>query len=70
MSACPPWTMLIEGRSLRVVGPARNDHPVLLLIHDLDITAIHATTGELIRQLTLKTDHDYQPQNSTKPPNP
>ncbi len=29
-------------------------------------TVGHADTGEIIRQLTL----DYQPQNSTKPPNP
>lgn len=52
------------------IGLALNRCPVLLLIHDLDITVIHATTGELIRQFTLNPDRDYQPQNSTKPPNP
>lgn len=34
---------------------------VLVLIHGLDITVIHASTGELLRQLTLDLSRDYQP---------
>jgi hypothetical protein len=48
--------------------------PVLLFVQDLDIQIIHATTGELLRQLTLNPDCDYQPTGrppgakNTKPP--
>jgi len=34
---------------------------VLLLIQDLDIRVINADTGELIRELVLNPDRDYQP---------
>jgi hypothetical protein len=34
-----------------------------MLIQDLDIHIINATTGELIRDLTLDPTKDYQPQN-------
>ncbi|GAA3601222.1 hypothetical protein GCM10022199_00790 [Marihabitans asiaticum] len=57
------------------IGRAWNAHPVLLLIQDLDIppaqgggpTVIHATTGELIRDLTLDPTKDYQPQKQQGP---
>jgi hypothetical protein len=52
------------------IGRALNGHRVLVLVHDLKITVVHADTGEIIRQLTLDPTRDYQPQNSTKPPNP
>ena len=32
--------------------------PVILLIQNRDITVIHATTGEILRELTI----DYQPK--------
>jgi hypothetical protein len=34
---------------------------VLLLIRDLDIRVINAATGELLRQLTLDPNRNYQP---------
>jgi hypothetical protein len=34
---------------------------VLLLIHDLHVRVINATTGELLRELTLGPGRDYQP---------
>jgi hypothetical protein len=37
---------------------------VLLLIQDLHIRVINATTGELLRDLTLNPDTDYQPQTA------
>jgi transposase InsO family protein len=42
--------------------------PVILLVADLDIRVIHATTGELLRHLTLDPTRDYQPTG--RPPGP
>ena len=39
-----------------------------MLIHDLDIRVINAATGELLRQLTLDPDRNYQPAG--RPPGP
>jgi transposase InsO family protein len=36
--------------------------PIILLAADLDIRVIHATTGEILRHLTLDPTRDYQPQ--------
>ena len=41
----------------------------LLLIQDLHVRVINANTGELLRELTIDTDRDYQPRNA-KDPNP
>jgi transposase InsO family protein len=41
---------------------------VLLLVHDLDIRVINAATGELLRQLTLDPQRNYQPTG--RPPGP
>ena len=41
---------------------------VLMLVHDLHIRVINAATGELIRELTLNPDRDYQPTG--RPPGP
>jgi hypothetical protein len=38
----------------------------LLLVHDLDIRIVNAATGELLRELTLNPDRDYQPQNKPR----
>jgi transposase InsO family protein len=48
------------------VGRAHNGVPVKALVFGLQITVIHAHTGELLRQLTLDTSHRYQPQNDKK----
>jgi transposase InsO family protein len=40
---------------------------VIALIADLDIRVINAITGELLRELTLNPDIDYQPQNTKNP---
>jgi len=37
-----------------------------MLIQDLEIRAINATIGELLRQLTLDTSGKNQPQNQNK----
>jgi transposase InsO family protein len=39
---------------------------VRLLVQDLDITIVDATTGEVLRELRLDPSRDYQPQHPTK----
>ena len=38
-----------------------------MLITDLDVRIVHAITGELLRELTIDTTRDYQPQQRNKP---
>ena len=46
---------------LHHIGLGRHLHgtPVIMLINDLDVRVIHATTGEIIRQLTIDPDRRY-----------
>jgi hypothetical protein len=39
-----------------------------MLVHDLQIHVINAATGELIRELTLNPNRNYQPTG--RPPGP
>jgi hypothetical protein len=41
---------------------------VLLLVQYLEVRVVHATTGELLRELTIDPTRDYQPTG--KPPGP
>ncbi|WP_121258961.1 IS481 family transposase [Nocardioides ferulae] len=41
---------------------------VLLLVQDLEIRIINAATGELLRELTLNPDRDYQPTGAPQRP--
>lgn len=50
------------------IGRTHTGTPITMLIHNLDIRIIHATTGELLRHLTLDPTRDYQPTG--KPKNP
>jgi transposase InsO family protein len=43
------------------IGRAHAGTRVLLLVQDLHIRVINAATGELLRELTLNPDRDYQP---------
>ena len=60
---------LRHGGTLYSIGLGRhlNARPVTALIHGLDITVIDATTGEVLRQLTLDTTRRYQPQTPRNP---
>jgi hypothetical protein len=49
------------------IGRAHKSERIRLLIHDRDIRIIHATTGQLLRELTLNPEIDYQPQKPQKP---
>jgi transposase InsO family protein len=41
---------------------------VILLIQDLNIRVVNAATGELLRELTLNPNRDYQPTGTAKGP--
>jgi transposase InsO family protein len=62
-------TLRVAGR-LRHIGVgrtyARTD--VLLLVQDLHVTVVNATTGEILRDLTIDPRRDYQPTG--RPPGP
>ncbi len=63
-------TLRIQGKLHHIgIGRTHARTPVIILAHDLDIRVINATTGELLRELTIDTSRDYQPQNR-KLPNP
>jgi len=40
----------------------------VLLIDDLHVRVVDATTGELLRDLTIDTSRDYQPTGAPKGP--
>ena len=48
------------------LGRHHNGLKVTALVHDLDITIIDATTGEILRELT-SIPAQYQPQQTTTP---
>lgn len=50
------------------IGRAHARTHVILLVADLDIRVLDATTGELLRHLTLDPTRDYQPTG--RPPGP
>jgi hypothetical protein len=50
------------------VGRTHARTPILMLINGLDIRIIHATTGQIIRELILNPTVDYQTQGVPKPP--
>jgi transposase InsO family protein len=66
-------TLRYNGRLHHIgIGRTHARTPVLLLIDDRDIRVINATTGELLRHLTLDPTRDYQPTGKpkTKKPGP
>ena len=44
------------------IGRAHKHERVKVLIHNLGIRVINPATGELLRELTLDPERDYQPQ--------
>jgi len=62
-------TLRVAGK-LRHIGVGRTHARthVKLLIHDLDVTIINATTGQILRELTIDPTRDYQP--TSRPPGP
>jgi transposase InsO family protein len=62
-------TLRLAGQ-LRHIGIGRTHARthVILLVHDLDVRVVNAITGELLRELTIDPDRDYQPTG--RPPGP
>ncbi|GAA1021431.1 hypothetical protein Aple_073840 [Acrocarpospora pleiomorpha] len=64
-------TLRIGGRLHHIgIGRTHARTHVILLVADLHVRVVAATTGELLRELTIDPTRDYQPQNRKKPPNP
>ena len=62
-------TLRHQGRLYHIgVGRTHAGTHILLLVQDLEIRIINATTGELLRQLTLDPTRNYQPTG--RPPGP
>lgn len=60
-----------DGRMHHIgLGTSHRDTRVLVLLHDLDTRVVHATTGELIRKLTIDPTKDYQPLGLPPGPKP
>ena len=43
------------------IGRTHARTPAILLVHDLHVRVVNATTGELLRELTIDPTRDYQP---------
>jgi transposase InsO family protein len=62
-------TLRHDGRLHHIgIGRTHAGTYVRLLVQDLDITIINATTGEILRELTLDPTRDYQPTGAPKGP--
>nr|WP_232425353.1 hypothetical protein [Pseudofrankia inefficax] len=62
-------TLRVGGRLHHIgVGRTHARTHVLLLVHDLHVRVVNATTGELLRELTIDPTRDYQPTG--RPPGP
>ena len=58
-------TLRVHGRLRHIgVGRTHKGTHVILLIQDLNVRIVNATTGELLRKLTIDTNRDYQPKHT------
>lgn len=56
-------TLRVAGQLRHIgIGRTHTRTHVILLIQDLDVRVINAVTGELLRELTIDPDKDYQPR--------
>jgi len=56
-------TLRIAGRLHHIgIGRTHARTHVILLVHDLHVRVVAATTGELLRELDINPERDYQPQ--------
>jgi hypothetical protein len=64
-------TLRVAGRLHHIgVGRTHARTRVVLLVQDLHVRVVNATTGELLRQLVLDPTKDYQPTGALKGPTP
>ncbi len=58
-------TLRVAGQLRHIgIGRTHTGTHVILLVQDLDVHVVNAITGELLRELTINTDRDYQPRNT------
>ena len=56
-------TLRVAGKLRHIgVGRTHNRTHVILLVQDLDVRIVNAVTGELLRELTIDLNRDYQPR--------
>jgi len=68
VDAAGKLTLRHNGRLHHIgIGRTHARTPILMLINGLQIRIIHATTGELIRELVLNPAVDYQSRGVRKP---
>ena len=62
-------TLRVAGRLHHIgIGRTHARTHIILLADDLHVRVVHATTGELLRDLTIDTSRDYQPTGAPKGP--
>ena len=62
-------TLRVAGQLHHIgIGRTHARTHVILLVHDLEVRVVNAITGELLRELTIDPDRDYQPTD--RPPGP
>jgi len=62
-------TLRVNGRLHHIgIGRTHARTHIILLVDDLHVRVVHATTGELLRDLTINTNRDYQPTGKPKHP--
>jgi len=55
-------TLRVAGKLRHIgIGRTHKGTHIILLVHDLDVRVVNAITGELLRELTINPDRDYQP---------
>ena len=56
-------TLRVNGKMHHIgVGRTHARTRVILLIQDLEVRIVNAITGELLRELTINPERDYQPR--------
>ena len=60
-------TLRVNGKMHHIgVGRTHARTHVILLIQDLDVRIVNAVTGELLRELTIDPERDYQPRGTPR----
>jgi hypothetical protein len=61
-------TLRVHGKLRHIgIGRTHTRTHIILLIHDLHVRVVNTVTGELLRELTIDPDKDYQPRNDQGP---
>ncbi len=62
-------TLRVNGKMHHIgIGRTLARTHIILLVHDLHVRIANAITGELLRELTIDPDRDYQPTGAPKGP--